>query len=166
MLTKIVPVLQKFCTRDIITTSFVNGQKLVRSIKKKISQKQSSNFVPPNFNDVVDDGDYDIDDDNDGNNCSSIPSDFIASSSFILSPFVSSLPSRTIFPSVPSLPSTPFVPAVSTVFIISTVSTVSIISTVSSVPVVPAVSSVPKFQLTSDQAALVYSDLIGDVETE
>jgi hypothetical protein len=80
----------------MITLCLLNGQAY---LKEKMEKKnmvnartvwgQSSSFVTSNI-------DLDVDDDddvNDGNNRSSIPSDFVTSSHFALPPFVSTLPS-------------------------------------------------------------------------
>jgi hypothetical protein len=126
-----------------------------------ISQWQSSNFVLSNSNqdgnDVADgDADDDADDADDEDN-SSIPSHFVTSNNFVPPPFISSLPSRAFSPSVLSVSS-------STV-VVSSISSVPSILTTSSVPAVTVVSAVPKFQLTSEQTALPFSDIIGGADT-
>jgi hypothetical protein len=102
---------------------------------------------------MIDDDDDDV---NDGNNRSSIPSNFLTSSSFLSLLFASTLPSAftVSFPSVPSAPSSPFIPSVS-----STLFDPSVLSAARFTP------PPNKFQLTSAQGTLTYSDLIGDVET-
>jgi hypothetical protein len=117
--------------------------------KVPISQGQSSSSVPFNQyteggNDDVDDGDDDanvpddVDDDEDN---SSIPLHFVTSNNF-----VSSLPSHAYSPSLPTAP------------VVSDVSTVPVVTNVSTVPVVT------KFQLTLEQVALQYKDLIGGAD--
>jgi hypothetical protein len=113
-----------------------------------------------NINLDVDDADNDddADDVNDGDNRSSIPSDFLTSSSFVPPQFVSTLLSSVFNPSVPSLPSTVSVHSVSFVPPIS--SDVSVLSTARFTP------PPNKFGLTVDQVKLIYSDVIGEAEPD